>query len=177
MKRHDLKHRSGFTLIEMTLAVAMSLGIAFAVIGLLQQHLSFTQAISRFQFIRDDAPQINTLLTTLVNKADSYRIYGNRANAITATGAVRNNGRALRLRFRDPDGTTSHAIVSFENQNGKNRLNFYFRNADQPSWPSTPSWTISSRPQLVDFSNNTGILLIAMTGPDNEEITYAGNPH
>src|SRR5690606_38876734 len=154
MKRNHRKRPAGFTLVEMTLAVAMSLGIAFAVIGLLQQHLSFTQVISRFQFIRDEAPQINTLLTTLVNKADSYRIYGNRANATAPSGAVQGGGRSLRLRFRNPDGTVSHAIVSFESQNGGNRLNFYFRNTGQATWPTTPSWTISSRPQRVDFSND-----------------------
>lgn len=166
----------GFTLIEMTLAMALTLGIAAAVIGMLQQQISFTGILARFQFLREDAPQINTLMTNLVNRSDSYRIYGSRANAIAATGAVQTGGRALRLRFREPDGTTSNAIISFEDHNGKNRLNFYYRPNGQTSWPTTPTFVISSLPSLVDFSNNTGILLVTMTGPNSEQITYAGNP-
>lgn len=176
MKTHQRRKTAGFTLLEMTLALGLSLGIAATVVGLLQQQISFTKILSNFQFLREEAPQINTLLSTLINKADSYRIYGNRANAVAASGAIQTGGRALRLRFRNPDGTTNHAIVSFESYNGKDRLNFYYRPSTETSWPTTPSWTISSKPSLVDFSNNTGILLIAMTGPNGEEITYAGNP-
>jgi len=177
MKETPRKRCRGFTLLEMTLALALSLGIASTIVGLLQQQISFTSVLSRFQFLREDAPQLNTLLATLVNKTDSYRIYANRANAIASSGAIQSNGRALRLRFRNPDGTFSYAIISFENQNGRNRLNFYHRGASETTWPTSPSWTITSRPTLVDFSNSTGILLIALTGPNGEEITYAGNPN
>lgn len=167
---------AGYSLVEMALAMALTLGIAATIVALLQQQVSFTRALGRFHFLREEAPQINTLLSTLVNKADSYRIYKSRSNAVASTEAVTKDGRTLRLRFRNPDGTASHAIVSFEAQSGRNRLNFYFRNESQSSWPSTPSWTISSAPTLVDFSNETGILLVAMTGPSGEQITYAGNP-
>lgn len=176
MKKPPRKPSRAFTLLEMTLALALTLGIAVTVVGLLQQQVSFTRILANFQFLREEAPQVNTLLSTLVNKADSYRIYGNRANAAASTGAVQTGGRALRLRFRNPDGTSDLAIVSFEMHNGKNRLNFYYRPSSLTSWPTSPNWTISSKPALVDFSNNTGILLIAMTGPNGEEITYAGNP-
>jgi len=176
-KKPSSRKTKGFTIIEMTIALAMTLGIASTIVGMLQQQVSFIGLVSRFQFLRDEAPQINTLLTTIINKADSYRIYGNTADARAATGALQANGRALRLRFRNPDGTTSHAIIAFENQGGRNRLNFYFRAQNQSTWPSNPSWTISSRPSLVDFSNTSGILLITMTGPNGEQITYAGNPH
>lgn len=166
----------GFTIMEMTIALGMTLGIASTIVSILHQQVAFVGVVSRFQFLRDEAPQINTLLTTIINKADSYRLYTNIVNAKAATSAVQTNGRALRLRFRNPDGTTSNAIISFENQAGKNRLNYYLLPQGQSSWPTNPSWTISSRPTLVDFSNTSGILLIAMTGPNGEQITYAGNP-
>lgn len=176
MKRPPSRRSTGFTLIEMALAMALSLGIAATIVALLQQQVSFAGALGRFHFLQAEAPQINTLLATLVNKADSYRIYGNRDQAIAATGAVTQGGRALRLRFRNPDGTASQAIVAFEAQEGQDRLNFYFRNESQTTWPGAPSWTISSAPAQVDFSNDTGILLVAMTGPNGEQITFAGNP-
>ncbi len=177
MKKHATSGKAkGFTLIEMTIALGMTLGIASTIVGILQQQVAFIGLVSRFQFLRDEAPMIDSLLTTIINKADSYRIYGNIGNAKAGSGAVQEDGRALRLRFRNPDGTVSNAIISFENQAGKNRLNFYLQPQGQTSWPTTPSWTISSRPTLVDFSNTSGILLIAMTGPNGEQITYAGNP-
>jgi type II secretory pathway pseudopilin PulG len=176
MKAPQRKGRAGFTLIEMTLALALSMGIASVIVGLLQQQVSFTRVLSNFQFLRDEAPQVNTLLANLINQADSYRLYTDRTNAMASTGAVNASAGALRLRFRNPDGTSSNAIISFEELSGKKQLNFYYRGTSDVSWPSSPSWTITSRPALVDFSNNTGILLIAMTGPNGEEITFAGNP-
>jgi type II secretory pathway pseudopilin PulG len=176
MKLPSRKRTPGFTLLEMTLAVAMGLGIASALLSMLQQQISFTRVVAQFSFLRQDAPQINTLLSTLVKSADSYRIYTDVSNAKAASNPVRTNGRALRLRLRNPDGTAAHAIISFETTNSGKRLNFYFRNYNQAGWPSDPSWTITSAPDLVDFSNDTGILLVTMTGPNGEEITYAGNP-
>jgi prepilin-type N-terminal cleavage/methylation domain-containing protein len=170
------KKQSGFTLIEMTLALALSLGISATVVAILRQQISFTQIIANFQFLREEAPQVNSLLATILQEADSYRIYGTRANAMSATSAVQTGGRALRLRFRNPDGTADFAVIAFESINGVSRLNYYYRAANETSWPTDPRWVISSRPALVDFANDTGILLITMTGPNGEQITYAGNP-
>src|SRR5690606_4909292 len=153
MKRSPSSRSRGFTLVEMSLALSLTLGIAATIVVLLQQQVSFVGMISRFQFLREEAPQINTLLATLLNKADSYRIYSNREQAVSGSGAVNRDGRALRLRFRNPDGSQSHAIVAFEEQEGRNRLNFYFRKENQASWPNAPSWTISALPSAVDFSN------------------------
>lgn len=171
------KYRKGFTLLEMALAVTMGLGIAAALLNLLQQQVSFTRIVSQFSFLRQEAPQINTLLANIINSADSYRIYGDASNAKAGSNPVQTNGRAIRLRLRNPDGTTSHAIIAFESQQSQNRLNFYYRNYDQATWQSEPNWTISSKPALVNFANSSGILLITMTGPSGEEITYAGNPN
>lgn len=176
MKTSARKRIAGFTLLEMALAVSMGLGIGMALLSMLQQQISFTRVVGQFSFLRQDAPQINTLLSTLIKSSDSYRIYTDVANAKAASNPVRTNGRALRLRLRNPDGTAAHAIISFEGGSSGKRLNFYFRKYNETGWPSDPSWTISSSPALVDFSNSTGILLVAMTGPNGEEITYAGNP-
>ena len=166
----------GFTLIEMTMALAMAMGIVFAIVGMMQQQISFNQTLADFRFLRDEAPQLNTLLNNIINKSDSYRIYTNLSDAKSQTGAVRSDGRAIKLRFRNPDGTYDQAIVSFETFNGGKQLNFYYKNRNADSWPSDPSWTISSRPDNVDFDNTTGILLVTLTGNKGDEITYAGNP-
>ena len=166
----------GFTLLEMTMALVLSMGIAFVIIGLLQQQVSFSRALADFRFLRDEAPQLNTLLANIVNKADNYRIHNNLSDAKNLTGAVRSNGRAIRLRFRNPDGPYDQAIISFELRGGEKQLNFYYKAKNWNSWPNNPRWTISSEPSGVDFDNTTGILLVTLTGPKGDEITYAGNP-
>ncbi|NLT70255.1 MAG: type II secretion system protein [Verrucomicrobiaceae bacterium] len=174
--RTDRRGIRGFTLLEMSVAMALTMGLSTMLVGIMQQQVSFTRMLTQFRFLREEAPNINTLMTTMINKADSYRIYTSTGNAKAATNAVRDDGRALRLRLRNPDGTAAHAIIAFESQEGTNRLNYYYRSHSASTWPSHPSWTITSRPALVNFSNSTGILLVTMTGPDGEEITYAGNP-
>ena len=168
--------KRGFTLLEMTIALAMSMGIAATLIVFLQQQVSLATVMNRFSFLRDEAPQINTLLTTIIKKADNYRIYADLDNAKNAANPVRTGGRALRLRFRHPDGGFDTVIIVFENQNGANRLNYYLLPNGSNTWPSSPKWTITSKPQLIDFSNPEGILLIKITGSNGDEITYAGNP-
>jgi hypothetical protein len=178
MTRSTQRRRAGgFTLLEMTFALTMTLGIAAMLIGILQQQVSFTSMLVQFRFLREEAPNINTLMTTMINKADTYRIYGSTSHAMAGTNAVQNNGKAILISLRNPDGTSSRAIITHELQGGANRLNYYHLAEGQATWPTAPSWTISSRPSQVNFSNSSGILLITMNGPDGEEITYAGNPH
>ena len=103
----------------MTMALAMAMGIVFAIVGMMQQQISFNQTLADFRFLRDEAPQLNTLLNNIINKSDSYRIYTNLSDAKSQTGAVRSDGRAIKLRFRNPDGTYDQAIVSFETFDGR----------------------------------------------------------
>lgn len=172
-RNHSLKAR-GFTMVEMALAVALTLGIASALIGLIQQQITFTTTLNNFRFLRDEAPQVNTLLTNIVNRADNYRIYPDIARAKNFTGAIRSGGTSIRMRFRNPDGSSDHAIVAFEDRSGERQLNYYFRAHDDDSWPENPSWTISTAPELVTFSNTTGVLLVSLTGKNGDQISYAG---
>jgi hypothetical protein len=162
--------------VELSLAIALTIGIASALLGLLQQQVTFTETMRNFSFLRDEAPQVNTLLTNIVNRADNYRIFPDITRAKNLTGAVRSGGKSIRLRFRNPDGTSDHAIVAFESLNGQKQLNYYFRSYNDDTWPSSPTWTISTKPDIVTFDNTTGVLLITLTGAKGEEISYTGNP-
>ena len=127
--------------------------------------------LSSYEFLRDDAPQVNVMLTGILGKANSYRIYGSAADAKASSNPVNSGGRAVRLRFRNPNGTVGEGIVAFEAVGGENQLNYYnFTGA----WPGTADWTISHRPALVYFADDTGVLLVTLTGPYNETVTYAG---
>lgn len=170
------KRQAGFTIIEMALALGLSIGIAAVIIGLLSQQVSFARALGQFSFLRDDAPQINTLMTNIINKSDNYRIYPDLNSALQFQNAVRSGGTAIRLRFRHPDGASDHAVIAFETRDDEKQLNYYFKRRGVAQWPGSPSWTISRQPEQVSFDNSSGILLITLSGGNGDEITYAGNP-
>ncbi|MDF1823933.1 MAG: type II secretion system protein [Verrucomicrobiales bacterium] len=172
----EKRKKMGFTLIEMTLAVVLSVGIAAVIVVMVQQQISITSTINRFSFLREDAPQINVLMSNLITQADDYRIYPNTANAKAALNAVTEDGNAIRLRFRLPDGSIDNAIVAFETISGKKQLSFYYKDSGTPAWQTAPDWVVSSRPDVVRFSNNTGVLEITLVGKYGEEVTFAGNP-
>ena len=96
MKRLPEKlRRKAFTVLEMTMAMALAMGIAATVIGLLQQQVSFTSILTKFSFLRDDAPQVNTLLSSIVSRADTYRLFGSYQNAKSLSNPVRSNATTL----------------------------------------------------------------------------------
>lgn len=161
----------GFTLVEMTIVLAMLMVLAAALMLMLQSHVTFMRVLGSYAFLRDDAPQINTMLAGIFGKADSYRVYGSLADAKGDTGAVNTGGTAVRLRFRNPNGTFEQGIVAFETVGGDTQLNYYYNDG---GWNATPNWTISHQPTAVDFEDTTGILIVTLTGPNGEEITYGG---
>ncbi len=122
-------------------------------------------------FLRDDAPQVNIMLTGILGKADSYRIYGSTADAKAAANAVNTGGTAVRLTFRNPDGSLAEGIVDFSTLAGQGQLGYYNFNG---AWAATPDWFISRRATAVTFDDTTRILLVTLTGPFGEQITYAG---
>jgi len=170
-RRRKIGSAKGFTLVEMTLVLAMLLVLSGALMMMLQSHVIFMRVLGSYAFLRDDAPQVNNMLTGIFGNADSYRVYGSLADAKGDTGAVNTGGQAVRLRFRNPNGTFEQGIVAFETIAGDNQLNFY--NFDG-GWNASPNWTLSHQPAAVDFEDTTGILLVTLTGPNGEEVTYGG---
>lgn len=167
------RRTAGFTLMEMTLALTLTMGVAATTVLMAGQHVSFLRLVGEFSFLRDEAPAVNLLLSRIIQQSEAYRIYPDKGSAFNGDGAVNAGGRALWLRFRNPDGATEQAVIAFEVADGETGLNFY--NWDGASWSAAPAWTISSQPTGVTFSNDTGILLITVRGPNLEEITYVGN--
>ena len=150
----------------------MAMALAAATIILMQQHIQFMKVVNQFSFLRDEAPLINVLMSRIIQRSDAYRIFAGRQGAINGGAAVNTDGKAVWLRFRNPDGTFQQSIIAFDDNAGDGRLNYYVY--DGNSWPATPDWTISSLPENVSFSNDTGVLLMTVTGPSQEEITYVG---
>ncbi|MCF6237751.1 MAG: hypothetical protein L3J79_02890 [Candidatus Marinimicrobia bacterium] len=166
--------RKGFTLIEITMYLAMSMVLSATLLLMLQSHFTFMRVLSSFEFIRDDAPQINVVLTEVFGKATSYRIYNTTSNARFGGAGVTSGGKAVVLNFRNPDGTQGSSIIGLDTTAGNTSLNFYNYDLVAGSWPASPSWTISEQVADVDFSIDQGIMLVTLTGPRNEQITYGG---
>lgn len=172
LQRRVIRRRqSGMTLVELTIYIAMALALSSALIMMMQSHYTFMRMLSSMTFLRDDAPQMNVMLTGILGKADSYRIYGSTADAKASTNAVNSGGTAVRLRFRNPNGTFGEGIVDFSMVAGEGQLGFYNFNG---GWGATPDWLISQQPTAVNFDDTSGILLVTLTGPFGEQITYAG---
>ncbi len=161
----------GYTLIELTLAIGLSLGVSGAIVGVLTQHTSFMAILGQFAFLRDDAPQINNMMSSLTSQAVSYRLYSNKSDAFGATGAVNSNASAVRLMYRNPNGSFEQAVVAYEIVSGEGQLNFYQNNG---GWGAQADWTISAKPTSVVFDDTSGIFEMTLNGPNGEQITYAG---
>ena len=160
-----------YTLVELTLAIGLALGVSSAVIGVLAQHSTFMAMLTQFKFLRDDAPQVNSLMSRLTGQAVSYRLYASKADAFAGTGAVNANATAMRLMFRNPSGALDHAVVAFETFSGTGKLNYYQFNG---GWGTQPDWTITSKPVDVFFDDTSGVFEMTLIGPKSERITYAG---
>ncbi len=166
------KKKRGFSLVETTLALFMALWVASATVVLMKQHVYFMKLINQFSFLRDEAPMINILMSRIIQRSDAYRIYESKASAMAGTGALNTGGTAVWLRYRNPDGSFQQSIIAFEINAGETSLNYYLHNG--VAWGASPDWTISSLPEVVTFANDSGVLLMTVTGPNQEEITYVG---
>jgi len=172
MKLRKIKFsRAGLTIVELAVALMMSVLLASALLAVVSQQVTFTRILNQQSFLRDEAPQINLLLSNILASASSYRIYASKSDAFTESAAVNSGGAAVRLIFRQPDGTEKESVITFETLSGETGLNYYVKGSN---WGANPNWTITSRPVAVDFSNDSGLLLVGITGPNAEEITYVG---
>jgi|GEM_PF-525177 len=161
----------GFTLIELTAAVALAMGVAGASLTIINQHIAFSKILKSFDFIRDEAPQINRALASLMSSANDYRIYTDK-DAAFSNGNQLNVGGTIVLSYRNPSGFDDRAAIIFETLGGKKQLNYYrYLNG----WAAVPNWTITSLPENIAFSDTSGVLTISMIGKNGEKITYVGS--
>src|ERR1700738_2065481 len=105
--------QGGFTLIELTLVMAISVMVAGALIGMFQAHIQMLTQALKYKFLAQDAPFIGLLLTRTIGNAEDYRIYSSGSSA-RSNGAPVLTGPAVKLWMRQPNSTFRQAVVSFE---------------------------------------------------------------
>lgn len=162
------------TLIEMSIAIMIAMTLAGASMGMLSQQLSFTRMVQSQTFLLEECPAINNLLSRMLGRVDSYRIYGDVDAAKAGGAAVLTGGNAIVLIYRDSLNRTSRSIVAAETLgDGTVRLGVYIFNGT--AWGANPDWVISTELADAEFFVQNGVLRVRLTGPNNEQITYSGH--
>ncbi|HRX53178.1 MAG: hypothetical protein R3F31_25500 [Verrucomicrobiales bacterium] len=167
------RHRfcRGLSLMEVTLAMVLTIIIATVAVGMIAQQVAFMSLMRAFSFLRDEAPVVNSHVVKLFSRAETYRIFASKEAGIAGVGAVNSQGKAAWMRFNNPDGTSEEAVVAFEGTGQNAALNYYYKDPVS-GWGTSPNWTITSSVSNVTFSDSSGVLLITLTGPAGEELTY-----
>lgn len=164
----------GSTLIEMSVVMLATLAIASASLALISQQVSFTRMLRNQAFLLEEAPMINNLLSPMLGRVDSYRIYPDVAGAKAGGAGVTTNGNALLLSFRNSINQFEYAILAAEDQgDGTERLGYYYYRSG--AWGSQPDWVLSNIVANVTFYIENGVLRVQLTGRTGEQITYSGH--
>jgi type II secretory pathway pseudopilin PulG len=168
--RHRL--RRGMTLIELTVAMMLGIILGGMTLALFNQQLAFLKIFKAQNFLADEAPVISMYVSRLVGKADRFRLHDNVANALAGTNPRLTASPVVVLNFRQPDGTMRATILSFEDRGTGNALYYYV--VPVSGVLGTPQWAVTKSPSNVTFSIVEGVLRMALTGPNGEQITYSG---
>jgi hypothetical protein len=172
------RRESGFTLVELTLVIGISVMVAGALIGMFQAHIQMLTQAAKYRFLAQDAPFIGLLLTRTIGNAEDYRIYAD-GSAARSDGTRTNSGSAVRLWMRQPNSTFRQAVVSFETINGHAGIYFYLTNT--ATFSATPNWELAglaAEPGATTipratFDATTGVLLATLYGSYNDWYQFA----
>lgn len=160
------------TLIEMTVAMAVGMTVAVMMLALVNQQMAFLRIFQAQSFLTDEAPMIGMYVGKMAGKADRFRLHATLADALTGSNPRLTASPVMVMNFRQPDGTVRASILSFENQNGRQVLNYYL--VPTVGSVAAPQWSITKKAADVSFSVEQGILRMALTGPAQERIVYSG---
>jgi hypothetical protein len=173
MKRLGHALRRGFTLVELSMAIILGMLTGAMVLALFNQQLVFLRIYKNQNFLTEEAPIISMYVSRLVGKADRFRLHDSVADAVTGQRPRLTASPVVVLNFRQSDGTMRASILSFENLGAGPAL-YYYVVPTGAGVLGAPQWFISKKPKNVQFSVDQGVLRMALTGPNNEQITYSG---
>jgi hypothetical protein len=171
------RREGGFTLIELTLVMSVSVMVAGALIGMFQAHVQMLNQAVKNNFLAEDAPFIGLLLTRTIGNAEDYRIYATGAAARSGTGTPALTGQAVKLWMRQPNSTFRMAVVSFEPGNAHPALYFFLADSSGV-FSATPTWELAGgqlNASTSTFAETspfnpliTGVLVVTLYGSNND---------
>lgn len=164
--------RRGFTLVELTLALAVGMMIASMAMALFNQQLAFLRIYGAQRFLTEEAPLISLHVSKLVGRAERFRLHDSVADALSGSNPRTTASPVLVLKFRQPDGAVRTGILAFENRNSGSAL--YYHIVPVSGVLGAPQWYVSKQARDVSFTVETGILRMTLSGPNGEVVTYSG---
>ena len=178
MKTPPYTKRKGFTLIELTIVLLLTLFIGAATLGLFNQQINTMRVISQQNFLLRDAPEIVGIVNRIIPRANAFQMFTNTGNLGTG---VTSDATVLALRFQDSSKATAgdtdlsfnFSAIVFNATTGD--LEYYNNlNSTTQIAGATPNWIIATNVTNTVFSvDGNGVILMTITGPRGESITYA----
>ncbi|QIF04777.1 hypothetical protein [Roseimicrobium sp. ORNL1] len=162
--------RGGFTLLETSMGVSITLALSVALIAMLQQHITLMGWLQKQSFLTTEAPQIGNLVGRIFGSADHYFVYSSRDAALGGAAPVLVNGGAVRLFSQAANGDITELWVEVQTVAGTKVLKCYGK---LPNGTES-QWTVCEGLGNATFHCNTGVLGVTLTGPNQEEVTYYG---
>ena len=173
------RRQGGFTLIELTLVMGISVLVASGLIGMFNAHIQMVNQASKFKFLAQDAPVIGLLLTRTIGNAEDYRIYAS-GSAARSNGTPLLTGPAVRLWMRQPNSTFRQAVVSFETINGHSGIYVFLTDLSTGAFSATPNWELAgSQLKVATFAfdpttgAHPGVLLVTLTGTYYDQYIFS----
>jgi hypothetical protein len=170
MKRISI--RRGFTLIELSIAIMLGMATGAMVLAISNQQLAFLKVFKTQSFLTDEAPIVSMHVGRLIGKAERFRLHNSVAAALSATSPVFADAKVILLNYRQPDGKTRAALLSFETRGGVKGLYYYLVPESGPL--ADPQWAITKSAKDITFAMENGVLRMTVTGPENERVIYSG---
>lgn len=159
---------------ELTVAMGVGMAIAATVLLLVNQQIAFMRIFATQNFLTEEAPMVGLYVGKMAGKADRFRLHASVADALAGSNPRLTASPVLLMEFRQPDGNMRASILSFEQRNGRNELNYYLVPTRVGMALGTPQWSITRQASDVSFFVTDGILRMQLEGANGEQLTYSG---
>ena len=163
----------GMTLIELSIAIGLGMLISGMLMAVFNMQLFFLKEFRKQSFLTEEAPMISTYVSKLIGQADRFSLHPTLSDARNGVKQQLTSSTVARLYYRQPDGTYRSAILSFEARGSGNQLYYFVVPQGNGPLPE-PEWSITRAPTAVSFEVVGGVLRMALTGPNDEQVTYSG---
>ncbi len=174
MKTAVTKIKRGFTLVELSIVMMVGIMVGTMVIALFNQQIAFLKVFRAQSFLAEEAPMCSLYVSSIVGKADRYRLHDSVADALTGSNPRLTPTSVVLLNFRQPDGSMRASILSFEDRGEGDGPALYYYVVPELGVLDDPEWAVTTMATDVQFSMDQGILRTRLTGPAGEQITYSG---
>ena len=172
MRQRDNIRRSGYTLVELSLAMSVGMMVAAISLLLFNQQMNFLRIFRAQDFLVREAPLVSNYMVRVMGSAEGYQLFTDLASLQAGNSAVLEDAKVLVLRYVESDGTEKASVLSFEDPG--TGLGLYYRLVPESGVLGDPDWAITKEPLDVTFAVEQGILRMTLSGPNGEELVYSG---